>query len=398
MFELLVARRYMSSRYGGKWLSMISAFSFLGTTISVAALVISISIMNGFHEEMINRIFASDGHIQVHQPENYAGIISKLENIDGIKKAFPALSDHGIIYHEDDFAGVYKISGIEIDNLVKLLGRDLTESNVQNSTSEVIISSYIANSMRLKLGDAIDVHTMSNMLTIAGNIPKITTLTVSGIFDSLDNNMRTLYVSLDTAMDLFETDFIDIHIFVDNPDSSYDIVHKMNENDISNIFDWHDQNAHFLDTLRVEKNVMFIILSIIVIISAFNICSTLMILVNDKKLCISIMKTMGASDLSIVSIFLICGLSIGLIGTIAGISVGIFLTINIDSIRIFLENCTGVPLLTNTFHFISYLPYKVFYRDIVTIAAISLLSTMISIIPASINALRHDPATVLRYE
>lgn len=381
--------------------------------IGVATLIIVMSVMNGFRYDLVNRILGINSHISIYSYDsgikNYDKLLVKIKNIDGVKSANAIVESQGMIVANSKNTGGL-IKGIKLDDLKTktLISNNITQGAIEavQNKSSVIIGSIIAKNMNLDIGDKIKIISAQTTNTIVGAIPRIKTYKVGGVFESgmYEYDSTTIFANFNITKKHFN--FRDsasgIEIFVTNMDQIEDVKRDIYEILVDNpslyLTDWQQANASFIDALKVESTVMFLILTLIILVAAFNIISSMIMLVNDKNKNIALLRTLGMNKSNILRIFLICGSSIGVIGTFLGFVIGVLFSANINNIKIWLESITNTTLFNPAIYFLSTLPSKIFISDVVIIVLMSLVLTILATIYPALKASRYNPAEILRYE
>ena len=404
--EKEITFRFLKARKKDGFLNVISIFSFIGISLGVAVLIIVMSVMNGFRTELINKIVGFNSHITVQSfgdPIYMNKINSNLKKISnniifsnsGEAVILNNNSTKGIIlrgYSENDF------SSLEITKNQKFKSK-----NPELINDLISIGSELSFSLNLKIGDEITLMSPSGLQTIIGNMPKQKTFTVNSIFDSglseFDNNV--VFINLSTLEDFFGYNSADrnLEIYLKNPQNI-----ELQKNIVQEIFDqefvvsWADMNSSLFSALKVERNVMFIILSLIIVVAAFNIISGLTILVKNKTRDIAILKSIGVLNKSIIKIFFLVGVIIGTSATIFGIFLGVTFSIYIEDFREFLSSTFNISLFPEEIYFLSKMPSEINLTSIFLISICSIIITiLVSIFPA-FKAAKLDPIKALKYE
>ena len=405
--EKEITFRFLKARKKDGFLNVISIFSFIGIGLGVAVLIIVMSVMNGFRTELINKIVGFNSHITV---EPYEEIIE----IDKLKKTNLNLisenlilsnSGESIIIKKDKSKGLVlrgysrkDFSSLKIINDETFIGNK--NGLIENYIS---IGKELSFTLGLKIGDDITIMSSSGIETIIGSLPKKKTFTVISLFESgladFDNNIA--FINLDTLNEFFNLDKKDtnLEIYLKNPQNIEDqkiVVQKIFPNDF--VYSWADMNSSLFSALKVERNVMFIILSLIIVVAAFNIISGLTILVKNKTRDIAILKSIGVLNKSIIKIFFLVGVIIGTSATIFGILLGVTFSLYVENLRQFLSNVFNISLFPEEIYFLSSMPSEINPTSIFFISLCSILITiLVSIFPA-LKAARLDPIKALKYE
>lgn len=411
--EFLIAFRYLKSKRKEGFISVIAIFSFIGIMIGVATLIVVMSVMNGFRYELVNRILGINAHLtiysQQHQIKNYEKLLDEVAKIPGVKFVNPLVESQAMISTPRKNAGGL-IKGIKFDDLKNktLISKNITSgklTGIENKNG-VIIGSAVAQSMNLRVGDPIKIISAETNETIIGAIPRIKTYEVAGVFDSgmYEYDSTTIFMNFQMAQTHFRfpNSVSAIEVFADDATQIEEIKFKLYEILLQHeglyATDWQQANAGFIDALKVESTVMFLILTLIILVAAFNIISSMIMLVNDKNKNIALLRTLGMSKSGVMRIFLICGSSIGVVGTFLGFAIGVLFSANINNIKAWLESMTDTTLFNPTIYFLSTLPSKIFVSDIVVITGMSLVLSFLATLYPAYKASKANPAEILRYE
>lgn len=406
--ELIIIKRYLKPKKKEGILKIISIFSFLGIGLGVATLIIVMSVMNGFRTDLIGKLLLFQPHIVVYQFDNYQKDKDKIKDVlkknnikyESIKLAY---ATQGLVVSKILNQGT-NIRAIKKNDFLldKLINKNITRGNMENfGNGYVSIGSNFSESLGVSIGDKITVLSSAKESTPFGNIPQQFSFTVGSVFKSgiyeFDSNY--ILIDIDTSQD-----------FLQNHENNKNIELKLNDADdaatVKQIlekskfqsFSWIDNNKSFYDALLVERNVMFIILTMIVIVAAFNIISGLTILVKNKTKEIAILKTIGFSSLSINKIFFMTGASIGAAGTLFGVILGVLFSYNIEKIRVFLSDILNIEIFPAEIYFLSKMPSEIHIPTILLISCIALVITFFSSIVPSIKASKINPIQSLKYD
>ena len=405
--EKEITFRFLKARKKDGFLNIISIFSFIGIGLGVAVLIIVMSVMNGFRTELVNKIVGFNSHITVKPYENKIEIEKlKKTNLNLISKEL-VLSNSGesIIMKNNTSKGLIlrgysskDFSKLEMINNKTFLG-DMNNLN----KNFISIGKELSFTLDLNIGDNISIMSSSGVETIIGNLPKQKTFTVLSIFESgladFDNNIA--FINLDTLEEFFDLKKEDrnLEIYLKNPlniKTQKTIVQKIFPNDF--VYSWADSNSSLFSALKIERNVMFIILSLIIIVAAFNIVSGLTILVKNKTREIAILKSIGVLNRSIVKIFFLVGVTIGTSATIFGIILGVTFSIYVENIRQFLSTVFNISLFPEEIYFLSTMPSEINPSSIFIISLCSIFITIIVSIFPALRAAKLDPIQALKYE
>ena len=410
--ELLIAFRYLRSKRSEGFISIIAGFSLVGIILGVATLIIVMSVMNGFRAELIDRILGLNGHIGVYENQNdfnnYEEYSVAIAEIPEVMAVTPQIEGQGLIVHNANAKGVV-VRGIRWLDLParKQLFSSLEDKNIHNYDDEgILIGHRLAKKLNIKKNDYISILTPQMQVTAFGSVPKQKRFKVIQTFNvgMFEYDSGFVFVSLKNAQSLYgynkNNTITNLEIYlrsIINIEKIKNRIKSISSNDL-NITDWVDRNASFINALNVERNVMFIILTLIITVAAFNIISSMIMLVNSKTSDIAVLCAMGASKKNVMKIFFITGMSIGAVGTIIGTFIGLAFCQNIEKIRLFLENFTENELFSAEIYYLSKMPALIDPAEVFQIILLSLfLSFFASVFPAW-KASRISPAEVLRYE
>ena len=405
--EKEITFRYLKTRKKDGFLNIISIFSFIGISLGVAVLIIVMSVMNGFRTELINKIVGFNPHVTVKPYEK--GInLDKLndKNLNLISKNLIfSNSGEAIIFHKDYTKGLV-LRGYSKNDFAKL---DLVNNNNLVGNSNQLIKNYISIgrelsfNLNLQLGDRISIMSSSGIETIIGSLPKQEIFTINSIYDSglADFESNIAFINLQTLESFFDLQKVDrnLEIYLNNPTNIETLkiqIQKIFDNEF--VYTWSDMNRSLFSALKVERNVMFIILSLIIIVAAFNIISGLTILVKNKTRDIAILKSIGVLNQSITKIFFLIGVIIGTTATLFGIFLGVMFSLYIENLREFLSNTFNIKLFPEEIYFLSTMPSEINPTSIFLISLCSIFITVIVSIFPAIKASKLDPVKGLKYD
>ena len=405
--EKEITFRYLKTRKKDGFLNIISIFSFIGISLGVAVLIIVMSVMNGFRTELINKIVGFNAHITVKPYEDSINLEKLKDNQLNIisKELIFSNSGESIIINKDYTKGLI-LRGYNSKDFPKL--EVVKKGNLIGNSNQLIknyisIGKELSFSLNLEVGDKITIMSPSGIETIIGSLPKQETFIINSIFDSgmADFDRNIAFINLTTLENFFNLKKEDrnLEIYLNNPSNIENI--KIQVQDIFNkefIYSWSDMNNSLFSALKVERNVMFIILSLIVIVAAFNIISGLTILVKNKTRDIAILKSIGVLNISITKIFFLIGVIIGTTATLFGIFLGIIFSLYIENLREFLSNTFNISLFPEEIYFLSTMPSEINFTSIFFISISSIFITIVVSIFPAIKASKLDPVKGLKYE
>lgn len=411
--EFLIAFRYLKSKRKEGFISITAIFSFVGIMIGVATLIVVMSVMNGFRYELVNRILGVNSHLTIYsknsQIHDYQLLADRIQKISGVKYVNPIIESQAMLSSRSKNSGAL-IKSVKLADLKnkKQVSENISAGEIDQMAEKdaVLLGSGVARNLNLKVGDPIKIISAEVAETIVGAIPRIKTYKVVGVFDSglYEYDSTTVFVNFDMAQIHFRFPqaVSGIEIFVQDPTDLENIKHEIypilaNSEDLYAV-DWQQSNSGFIDALKVESTVMFLILTLIILVAAFNIISSMIMLVNDKNKNIALLRTLGMSKSSVMRIFLICGSSIGFVGTFLGFIIGVLFSANINNIKQWIESLSDTVLFNPAVYFLSTLPSKIFISDVVIIVGMSLVISFLATLYPAYKASKANPAEILRYE
>ncbi|MDA7770552.1 ABC transporter permease [Candidatus Pelagibacter sp.] len=405
--EKEITLRYLKTRKKDGFLNIISIFSFIGISLGVAVLIIVMSVMNGFRTELINKIVGFNAHVTV---KPYESLIS-LEQInnENLKLISEELilsnTGEGIVISKDYTKGLI-LRGYSSEDFLKLdvvKKKKLIGKSSQLTKNSISIGKELSFNLDLGVGDKVSIMSPVGIETIIGSLPKQETFIISSIFDSglADFDANIAFINLDTLENFFnlKKEKRILEIYLNNPsniEEEKNKIQKIFRNEF--VYSWADMNSSLFSALKVERNVMFIILSLIIIVAAFNIISGLTILVKNKTRDIAILKSIGVLNKSIVKIFFLVGVIIGTTATFFGIFLGVMFSLYIENLRGFLSNTFNISLFPEEIYFLSKMPSEINPTSIFIISLCSIFITIIVSIFPAIKASKLDPVKGLKYE
>jgi lipoprotein-releasing system permease protein len=411
-FEWMLSLRYLRARRKDGFISVIAFFSFLGIVLGVANLIVVMAVMNGFRQELLEKILGLNGHLLVQPLESpltdWQAVADRLAAAPGVRLAAPIVEGQALASSPFNASGVL-VRGIRGTDLTKL---GLVSSNLKFGTLEgfdegqgIAIGKRLADQLSLRVGDSITLVAPRGAVTPMGTTPRIKAYKVAAIFEigMSEYDAAFVFMPLPEAQAYFNRagDVTAIEIYTDNADKVNDSFRKLIHDAAGRpiyMIDWQHRNATFFNALQVERNVMFMILTTIVLVAVFNIVSGLIMLVKDKGGDIAILRTMGATQGAIMRVFLITGSSIGVAGTVVGFLLGTLICLNADAIRRFFSWLTNTELFRPELYFLSRLPAEMNVGETTAILVMALGLSFLATLYPSWRAARLDPVEALRYE
>ncbi len=411
-FERFVAFRYLRARRQEGFISVTAWFSFLGIALGVAALIIVMSVMNGFRHDLLEKIIGMNGHVTVYGRAdplpNFDTLTDSIKKIPGITRANPIVEGQAMGTAHGNATGVmvHGMRPVDLEahkNITEnLMAGGMTLFDRPNSA---IIGRRLAEKLGLIVGDKLTLVAPQGTETAFGTMPRTRTFEVAGIFNAgmIQYDSAFVFLPLESAQKFFQLgDGVSgIEIFTDNPEKidlyKDQLYSTVGDRDVK-IVDWQQTNKEFFSTIKVERNVMFIILTLIILVASFNVISTLIMLVKDKGRDIAILRTMGATKGMMMRVFFIAGSSIGVMGAFVGTVFGLLFCWNIDSIRKGIEALLGTELFRAEIYFLTKLPARVDLNEVALVVMIALGLTFLASLYPSWRASRLDPVEALRYE
>ena len=408
----MIAFRYIKSRRVEGFISISAWFSLLGIMLGVATLIVVMSVMNGFRTELVDRILGINGHLIIYSKNertipNYTKIINKILDTPNVVAVTAHLEGQALAKNKNSISGVI-IRGSKWSDLAakKLLWKSLNQSTISNfkDKQNIIMGYRLGQKLNLKVGDYISLISPNGMETALGVMPVNQNFKVGGFFDmgmyEYDNNF--IFIPWKKAELFLSTNNIahGIEVFLKDQkltsSVNLQLQSKLNKNLI--VIDWKKRNSSFMNALAVEKNVMFVILTLIIIVAAFNIISSMIMLVQTKKADIALMRTMGASQYLIIKVFMLTGSIIGFLGTFVGVLLGVFVSMNIEKIRQLITSIFDQELFSAEIYFLSKLPSNININEVLIVICISIFLTLLASIFPAWKASKISPAEALRYE
>jgi len=410
-FEWMLSLRYLRARRKEGFISVIAGFSFLGIMLGVATLIIVMAVMNGFRKELLDKILGLNGHLLIQPIDSpltdFDAVAARVSNVPGIRLAAPIVEGQALASSPFHASGVL-VRGVRAADLTRLTS---IANNIKQGTLEgfdegqgVAIGRRLADQLLLRAGDSITLVAPRGAVTPMGTTPRIKPYKISAVFEigMSEYDSAFVFMPLPEAQAYFNRsgDVTAIEVYTDNPDRVGEFRKLVTDAAERPIFmvDWRQRNATFFNALQVERNVMFLILTLIVVVAAFNIISILIMLVKDKGRDVGILRTMGATQGSIMRIFVIIGASIGVIGDLMGFALGTLVCLNVESIRRFLSWLTNTELFSPELYFLSKLPAEMDFSETTAVVVMALVLSLLATLYPAWRAARLDPVEALRYE
>ena len=410
-FEWMLSLRYLRARRKEGFISVIAGFSFLGIMLGVATLIIVMAVMNGFRKELLDKILGLNGHLLIQPLEtpltDWKEVAERVAKVDGVMLVSPVVEGQALSSSPFGSSGVL-VRGVRGDDLARLpsVGNRIKQGTLDgfDNTEGVAIGRRLADQLSLRAGDNIALMNPKGATTPLGVVPRIKAYKIVAVFEvgMSEYDAAFVFMPLPEAQLYFNRagDVTAIEVYTNNPDQVKRFRPLIAEAAGRPIFmiDWTQRNATFFNALQVERNVMFLILTLIVLVAAFNVVSGMIMLVKDKGSDIAILRTMGASQGSVMRIFFITGASIGVVGTLGGFLLGTVVCLNVESIRQFISWMTNREIFSPELYFLSRLPAEMDVRETTAVVVMSLTLSIAATLYPSFRAARLDPVEALRYE
>ena len=409
-FERMIAFRYLRARRQEGFISVIAGFSLLGIALGVATLIIVMSVMNGFREEFLGKILGVNGHLNVYGASgslgNFDVLTGKIALVPGVVAVHPLVEGQVLVSSSGHAIGAL-VRGEKIADLKSqpLIASHIVAGSLDALDDEsIMIGDALARSMAVRLGDSLSLLSPDGNPTAFGTTPRVKTYKIAAIFNVGEYHYDSSFVfmPLASAQLFFKVPnaATSLEVFVKDPDNIGPISQQVRQatGPTAHVLDWTQSQSAYFNAIQTERNVMFLILTLIIVVAAFNIISSMIMLVKDKTKDIAILRTMGATQGMILRIFFLAGASVGVVGTILGFGLGLAFAENIETIRQLLQRLTGTDLFSSEIYFLSQLPAKVEPAEVITVVGMAFVLSFLATIYPSWRAARLDPVEALRYE
>jgi lipoprotein-releasing system permease protein len=412
-FERMVAFRYLRARRGERFVSVIAAFSLIGIALGVATLIIVMAVMSGFKSTLLNSILGFNGDLAVYSDLNtgisgYDAMAAKIRTVPGVTVATPVVEGQVLFSANGGNSGGF-VRGMAPADLRTLpaIANNIREGSLNDFAGQdtIVIGTTLAQRFGIGLGARLTLISPEGAVTAFGTVPRVKAYRVVAEFDAGMNEYNSAYVfiPLAAAQIYFQKpDAVSsIQVTIGNPDDVGTVNQAIRQTLAGSpirVIDWTQSNDSFFAAVTVEQNVMFLILTLIILVAAFNVVSSLIMMVKDKTGDIAVLRTLGAGRGSIMRIFLMCGASVGVTGTFVGAIIGVVFCLNIERLRLFLQTATGTTLFDPTVYYLTHLPAKLDALTVLEIMAMALVLSLLATLYPSWRAARTDPVEALRHE
>jgi lipoprotein-releasing system permease protein len=413
-YERLIAGRYLRARKDERFVSIIAIFSLVGIALGVATLIVVTSVMSGFQVELVSRILGVNGHITIdtyagQKLDGYAPLARQIRALPNVASVTPVLDGQALLSTQTGGARGGLVRGISLDDLRALhpISDHIVAGSLANFEGDdaLVIGVGLASTYRLRVGDSLTLISPEGAATAFGTIPRVRAYKIVAIFDSglNDYNTSVVFLPLPAAQIFFQKPaaVTGMEIRLDNPDDIESVARPLAgllQGKPVYARDWRHANDTIVGVLQVQKDTMFIVLGMIVLVAAFNVVSSLIMLVKDKRADIAILRTIGASSGSIMRIFLMCGAFVGVTGTLIGTVIGIVFCRNIHAVQHFVENISGGKVFDASVFMLSELPDTIDWHDVTNVVLLGLGLSLLATLYPSWRAARTDPVEALRHE
>jgi lipoprotein-releasing system permease protein len=411
-FERMMALRYLRARRKEGFVSVIAGFSLAGIALGVATLIIVMAVMNGFRQDLMGRILGFNGHLSVYGATDtltdYEPLTDQIRAVDGVVSVIPTVEGQVMVTAGGESRGAM-VRGVTAERLTErpMLSGNVIAGSLSDLTGRdtIMIGARMSERLGVTLGDDLTLISPKGKVTAFGSVPRIKSYRIAAIYEvgMFEFDVGFIFLPLEAAQIYFQmSDAVSyLDVTVTDPDSVREVTETLAITPLNQgirLRDWRHTNATFFNALQVERNVMFLILTLIILVAAFNIISGLIMLVKDKGRDIAILRTMGATKGSIMRVFFLAGASVGIVGTSAGVLLGVLFCDNIESIRQFLQWLTGTELFSPEIYFLATMPAEMDPTEVTSVALMSLGLSLAATLYPSWRAARTDPVEALRYE
>lgn len=401
--EWLLARRYLSSKRGRFLCSLMCMLSILGISIGVATLITVMAVMNGFSTKLLNSILGMNGHVTVHcrQGGNCLNSISDIKATEGVVSAVPVVEGQALVKSKSAAVGAV-VLGMEMADIHRKLLEYMVSGNVTELQPGIILGSRLAESLNVNYGDEVTLVSSVETRTLLGTAPRLQKHKVTGVFNvgMYEYDSAFSYIPLHSAQGLFgyENGAKYIEVQLADAEKSSSVIAPMEEKTGMKVEDWKTQQGHFLYALQLERDAMFFILALIVVVAAFNIISCVTLLVQEKAPAIAMLRTMGMSKFAVTRIFCIGGMCIGAIGTAIGCCMGVLFSVNMERISDFFATFDKGAFFSSIAYCLEGISSEMVFVDVMKTAALSLVITLVAALPPAVMAAWKNPVDILKYE
>ncbi len=413
-FERAVAGRYLRARRGERFVSVIAGFSLVGIALGVATLIIVMSVMGGFKVDLLNRILGFNGHLGVFAGRGaplteYDALAQRIRAVPGVVAAIPVVDGQVLVTDNRGQSTGGLVRGIDAANLAKLhaVSDHIVAGSLAdfNGPDAIAVGVGLARRFGLAVGSPITLISPQGAATAFGTVPRVRAYKVVAIFQVGMNEYDTSYVFLpmEAAQVFFQKPgaATQIEVSIDDPQhlaAIYPGLRAALQGTNTYTVDWQQSNNSFFAAVQVEQNVMFLILTLIILVAAFNVISSLIMMVKDKTRDIAVLRTLGAGRGSVMRIFLMCGASVGITGTLVGLLLGVAFCLNIETLQHWVESVTGVSVFNPEVYYLTHLPARLDWHEVMQVVAMALVLSLLATLYPSWRAARTDPVEALRNE